>query len=525
MRDYVRSKRGRLSRLPLLLCIALWVALHLRMADLSALPLIPDEGYYWLWSRHLDWAYYDHPAGTALLLRLSTSLGGQGEFGIRWLNALLGTVCVALVWALATRLSYPGARGTSRGRTSPFAAWIVALGAPYLIISRFVYTDVLFLFLMLLNFRFFLSILVSPGPGANPTDRAKSRFPAFTGWAITLALLLNTKYTVFLYIGALGLWLLVRRHPLLRDRRFWMAGGLGTLGLLPVLGWNAAYDWVSFRWQLAHLLTTSPGAAAQSLTLIWARNAVHATRYLTWPVAASALLSAALVGTYRFRRRPHACSRRHGGMCGLLELLSLSLLAPVLLSPSGSPRNLLGGLVFLFLRVDASGYTRSHPMRAMKLGLAAMVALYGMGTIGALRGAPIGLESSVVAEIRRDTAGMREVNSILALPADRTLFAVDYSLAGQLAYYTGRPVTTSWGQYRLWAQPDFSNLILISLPYIPRGEIEDRLRRAFTVVDGPYSWQDGHGRQITWWQAGGLRWSPEEVLEAFDFFALAEKQP
>ena len=24
-------------------------------------PPLPDEAYYWLWSKNLDWSYYDHP--------------------------------------------------------------------------------------------------------------------------------------------------------------------------------------------------------------------------------------------------------------------------------------------------------------------------------------------------------------------------------------------------------------------------------------------------------------------------------
>ena len=36
--------------------LALW-RLHLS----QALQLHPDEAYYWLWSRYLDWSYFDHP--------------------------------------------------------------------------------------------------------------------------------------------------------------------------------------------------------------------------------------------------------------------------------------------------------------------------------------------------------------------------------------------------------------------------------------------------------------------------------
>ena len=41
-----------------------------------------DEAYYWVFSRYLDWGYFDHPPMIALLIRLGTSLFG-GELGVR----------------------------------------------------------------------------------------------------------------------------------------------------------------------------------------------------------------------------------------------------------------------------------------------------------------------------------------------------------------------------------------------------------------------------------------------------------
>jgi 4-amino-4-deoxy-L-arabinose transferase-like glycosyltransferase len=108
--------------------VIIMMALTLRFAHLGQMPLLPDEAYYWLWSRQLDWAYYDHPAGTAILLRLSTALGGHGEFGIRWLNALLATAGVALAISLAQRI-YSQKAGLLVGA-------LMAFGAPFLITSQ-----------------------------------------------------------------------------------------------------------------------------------------------------------------------------------------------------------------------------------------------------------------------------------------------------------------------------------------------------------------------------------------------------
>ena len=120
-----------------------WVAWTLRTYNLDALALIGDEAYYYQWGYHLDWAYYDHPAGMGVLAWLSTLLGGHSEFGIRWLNAVVGTLCVVLVLWLGRRLS--------GWLTGVLSAALLAFGAPYLITSRFLYTDPLHLAAVLMT--------------------------------------------------------------------------------------------------------------------------------------------------------------------------------------------------------------------------------------------------------------------------------------------------------------------------------------------------------------------------------------
>jgi len=38
----------------------------------AGLQLHPDEAYYWLWSRHLDIAYYDHSPLVAYFIWITT---------------------------------------------------------------------------------------------------------------------------------------------------------------------------------------------------------------------------------------------------------------------------------------------------------------------------------------------------------------------------------------------------------------------------------------------------------------------
>ncbi len=39
--------------------------------------LMDDEAYYWVYSRHLDWGYFDHPPMVALLIKMGYGLFHQ----------------------------------------------------------------------------------------------------------------------------------------------------------------------------------------------------------------------------------------------------------------------------------------------------------------------------------------------------------------------------------------------------------------------------------------------------------------
>lgn len=76
-----------------------------RLVAAGSLGLAADEAYYWTWSRHLSAGYFDHPPMVAFLVRLSTALGGDTAFGIRWLSVLLGALASLGVWRLVLRLT------------------------------------------------------------------------------------------------------------------------------------------------------------------------------------------------------------------------------------------------------------------------------------------------------------------------------------------------------------------------------------------------------------------------------------
>lgn len=65
-----------------------------------AFPLIGDEAYYWLWSRHLAFGYVDHPPMIAYL----NLLIGQSEFGVRLAAILIVLLISWLIYLTAKEL-------------------------------------------------------------------------------------------------------------------------------------------------------------------------------------------------------------------------------------------------------------------------------------------------------------------------------------------------------------------------------------------------------------------------------------
>ena len=60
------------------------------------------------------------------------------------------------------------------------------------------------------------------------------------------------KLSSAFYVVGLGLYTLIWRRDLLRDRGLWLAVAIAALGLVPVLAWNAANDWAMIRWAIFH---------------------------------------------------------------------------------------------------------------------------------------------------------------------------------------------------------------------------------------------------------------------------------
>jgi 4-amino-4-deoxy-L-arabinose transferase-like glycosyltransferase len=76
-----------------------WLLLNLIQSSVTG--LFDDEGYYWVYSRFLDWGYFDHPPMIALLIKIGYAIF-PNELGVRLLTAIMSTATLWLIQNLLT---------------------------------------------------------------------------------------------------------------------------------------------------------------------------------------------------------------------------------------------------------------------------------------------------------------------------------------------------------------------------------------------------------------------------------------
>lgn len=196
-----------------------WLLIGLLQAAFT--ELLDDEAYYWVFSRFLDWGYFDHPPMTALLIKTGYSIF-QNELGVRLLLVLLSTLTIFLCEQLCER-------------KEPFLFYAICYSLAVLQIAGFLAVpDVPLIFFTALFF-FVYKKFITNSNWINPF---------FLG--TVTALLMYSKYHAVLII----FFTLLSNLSLFRKRNTYIAGFLALLLFLPHLLWQYNNDWISFRYHL-----------------------------------------------------------------------------------------------------------------------------------------------------------------------------------------------------------------------------------------------------------------------------------
>jgi 4-amino-4-deoxy-L-arabinose transferase-like glycosyltransferase len=193
-----------------------------------------DEPYYWLWSKHLDLSYYDHPPMVSYLIAVSTIFGDTERF-VR-LPAIL---CAGG----ATWFAYALASGMMNDKRAGLLAALLVTVTPIFSVGAFVTTPDSPLLLFWSAALYFAFKLVE-------TQQARHFYAV--GFFFGLAML--SKYTAALFAPAFLLFLIVspENRVWLFRREPYLAFALGLIVFAPVIVWNYNHDWVSFGFQLKH---------------------------------------------------------------------------------------------------------------------------------------------------------------------------------------------------------------------------------------------------------------------------------
>ena len=223
----ITEDRFYLKRLLLLLTLIL----GLRSAVAALLPLSPQEAYYWVFSLHPAWSYFDHPPLTAYLIGFFTYFLGDQAVVIR-LSALLFSFGFSL-------LAYFLGKELFDSRVGFWTGAISTLLPSYAINALIITPDVPLVFFWTLSGFLTLRAIQKNRPG----------YHLLSGISLGLALL--SKYTAVFLPASLFLFFLLTPDQRRHLKRWELYGGwvLAALIFSPVIFWNAGHDWASFAFQ------------------------------------------------------------------------------------------------------------------------------------------------------------------------------------------------------------------------------------------------------------------------------------
>ncbi len=239
--------RGRsLPRRALLYYLLFLLAFRIFLA--AVVPMTTDEAYHIEWARHLDWCYYDHPPMVAWLMRPFIVLFGENNVSVRAPGILAGILFCLICHKLASEM-YPGTRVAGRSLVLAGLISIAAIG------SIGASTEVPLLMFCGLALLFFYRAV----------ERGRMKDWVLAGVFLGLGFL--SKFLAAGFLGAAFLYLVIpqenRRH--LKTPGPWVAAGICAGLFLPVLLWNHANQWLTFKF---HFVLRQGGLSFSPVTFL-----------------------------------------------------------------------------------------------------------------------------------------------------------------------------------------------------------------------------------------------------------------
>ena len=219
--------------------------LLLRIAIAIWLPPGFDESYYYVYTQHLEWSYFDHPPLVALITGFGPWLTGEvSQFTIRLGTIILYTGSLVLLYLTSASLFSTQAAilTLAFGTFIPF--FPVAFGTFTLPDSPLIFFWTATLYCAAREF--------FHHPGLYRPSYRLAIISVLVGLAC-----LGKYHGFVLGFGLIGFCLTSRYRSALMSPWAWLGLGLFLVTLSPVLFWNWQHQWISFRFQLMRSVPAS----------------------------------------------------------------------------------------------------------------------------------------------------------------------------------------------------------------------------------------------------------------------------
>lgn len=203
----------------------------IRLIFTGIMGMMPQDAYYYFYSRHPALSYYDHPPMIAYLIRLFTGLFGKHVFVLKLTDTVItACTCFALYWLAGKFLDRENIRKTILLFLSTLMVSILSLVTT---------PDVPLLLFWTISLGFIYEALNS----------RMNRYWILAG--LFSGLSFDSKYTaVFLLIGLTGFLILSKKNrSLLLSPGFLIYLLCFGITILPVFFWNASNGFASFKFQ------------------------------------------------------------------------------------------------------------------------------------------------------------------------------------------------------------------------------------------------------------------------------------
>ena len=190
-----------------------------------------DENYYWLWSKKLDFSYFDHPPMVAYIIKITTLFSDE-PFFVRLGSVLLVSGSAYILYKLAKKMYDE--------KTAIYTFYIFISSILVIAGSTLITPDIpLMFFTTLLLFSAYIYL-----------EDDNKNYALLTGFSAGAMLL--SKYTGILIIFTLLVYILLYKRKVFKDKYFYLSLVIATLIFSPVLYWNYMNDFISFTFQLNH---------------------------------------------------------------------------------------------------------------------------------------------------------------------------------------------------------------------------------------------------------------------------------